>query len=360
MVGTTCDVLQRVNQNVSAEFVQQYSARQQFRQEHRTELLWLRCMDSRANPSYIFQGVPVGIWRSYQNMGAKFSVRLWRLFHDNLKREVEYLKEHDRTALFVIADHFSAVKEFGCKGHDYEQARARAANAATRFQLDSMFDIEPGRGDVAAICVSINTDNDSIIFLNRAGEELNTLSMLRKSNQKIIESIDKFYRKELSLRIRQDLGRYAVYNVRHVEKVTQFTRTLTERSHHESVIVYGESPEAFCLRGEGLTISPYIPPSEFFPAMKGAIGILDANREQYGLRPQRKFVFVAAAPYYPDPKNPQATEKRAGEAKVWARALADRGVLAVREYAQDSALLDSFEYLTAVVNKYNMRAEIFV
>ena len=353
MIGTNTDLLVAFNKLQSKKFVDHRPKRHEYRQKHPTGIRWLRCMDSRGDPRFMFgDDLPFGIGRSYQNVGAIFKPKHWPGFQASLQEARSHLEKRGRGTLFVAADHWSkSSPHLGCKGHHNDSARAQAATRILKRQLDELFASESDT--VRSICVSIDTDTDAITFRGVNGEVFDIATVVYASPPEIQDRLTAVYGEQLTERMISDLADYAVLNARHCRKVRQKKRPLAEIDRSESMIFVGQSPEALCDRGEALVISPFDP--SLSSVVKTAAEILQDNLKKYDLRRGHNLALVAAAPYHPS-ENMEINAERKNRAGHLARNLAERGWQAINDSVR--GIIDHLEPVTGVIRMDTLGFEL--
>lgn len=354
MIGTNTAQLLAFNSQQSKKFVEHRLGRRQYREKHPTGVRWLYCMESRGNPRDIFEGLPLGIGRSRQNLGAIFKPKNWPGLQASLREDQRHLEQRGRPTLWIAGSHHSNTDpRLGCKGHQCDPARTLAASRALRGQLDETFAAEVAADRVRSICASINTDNDAVTFYGLHGEMFDVATAINASPPEIHDRLVAVYEGQLTEQMILDLANYAHRNAKHVGKVIQKKRTFAQIDHHESMIFVGQSPEALCAPGEALVISPFDP--SFSSVVKTAAEILQDNVRKYHLLRGYVLALVAAAPYHPS-EDLQVNAERKNRAAHMARNLAECALQAISSSVR--AIVDNLETLTGVVRMDTLAFEL--
>jgi hypothetical protein len=254
--------------------------------------------------------------------------------------------------LVIIADHYSGSNndELGCRGHDFDIAKARKASQKMKSQFDTIFGSDP---DVVTICISIDTDTDAITFHGNGGRTLDIASQYRTIplNERSLRMLYPL----MPEWIFQDLLDLAKRNEHHFQSVKRRQRHLAETVHSESILFIGQSPEA-CCDNNALVVGPFDPNLPSVIAKAGTM--LHDNVKKYGICENGRIVLVAAAPYTPgDHKHPEVTETRKKIAKCLAKYLAEQATQAIKNGVPD--LVRYIDPLNVIVSMETMLAEPF-
>ncbi len=152
------------NKSQHDEFTSHYNIRQRqnYRENHPTEIMALKCMDGRIHLP-IATETPMGIIQPMRNVGAKFHFG-WPSFYDKVTGWIQYATERKRNCLILVTYHFSTTEShLGCAGHNYDTAAAK--KNAEELAEEARFVYGQGKdSEVNVAVIGFNTDVDAIVL----------------------------------------------------------------------------------------------------------------------------------------------------------------------------------------------------
>lgn len=297
----------RLNQERSAEFcspqMQDWVAL--YRKKHPTTLLGFKCMDGRLNLPLI-TNMPIGVIQPFRNIGGKFdlgSPYLGRLVLDAKERA---LKEGQRM-LALCTYHFSKGDTHrGCAGHHYDTAAAKKGALDLKAQFERVF----GKNNpvVAAICIGIETDEDTIIFHNGGDTTYSIAEHTDATDDEIKAALYQLH-DGIPEQILRDLVPIAIGNRDHVKKIRTQKRPIAELVHGENIICVGRGFGWLHLPNRALIIGPY--DHAWGEAVRVAGGIVSANIAEGRVSADDGALLLVLAPYW------GLEERGVAEEKAW-------------------------------------------
>lgn len=297
------------------------------------------CADGRARIADICE-MPLGIVQSYPNIGARFNLE-WPRFQTSVQQLWEHVRRHDRSLVWIVADHFSRSNaKFGCKGHEHSAEKAKASSRALKAQFEDLFAEESSR--VFVIHVSIETDEDVLIFHGENGEEIDLGRLEDVSKRNIRHELRKLYHR-MQGRIFAALVELALGNVRHFQRIRRSKRSTEEMDHAEWVLAVGMGCFDYwlCERNMALVLVPHDPNLDHW--IEVAAKLISENVHRKGFVKSRGAVLVVSAQF--DPKE-GSVGKKIAEHK--AAELAERTVAIIQRKVP--SLMDHLGFLTITVN----------
>lgn len=328
-----------LNRRHSELFLSQRGAREQYYQEHPTNLAILKCMDGRVNWSDLTL-MPRGIVRPFRNIGGKFQLG-WTALGLKVERYVKASTERGRNVLFVVTYHYAEGDSHrGCRGHEYDTERAIASASALTDQFRSVFH---GCDKIYTILVGVETDHQTLFFHGRDGRIV-SMADLADDASTITEVIGSLY-PDMRPEIARDLVPVMSGNIRHARDVRAAGRPPEELEHKERIVALGEDyewmPHNLALVIDDIELS-------MDDTIGAAVGIVKGNRDA-GRIPSGKALIFSCAPYDNDGFERRLAIERA-------RVLTALGLESIRKFHPD--LVDYFEPLTVVMNWQTRRIEV--
>jgi len=223
---------------------------------HPTNILVFKCMDGRINLPFI-TGVPIGVFRPFRHVGGKFTLLGDPYLNHLVREENEEAMRQGRPTLSLCTYHFSkGDKHRGCAGHKYDTASARSGAIALKKEFDVVFgthNIEMG-----AILLGIETDEDSIVFTNEAGETFSIAENTEVADATAIRvKLSRIY-PDISEQMLNDLLPLAYGDRAHVRTLKLAgARPHSELVHGEDIICVGRGFDWLHLPNRALIIGPY-------------------------------------------------------------------------------------------------------
>jgi len=228
-------------------------ARTLYSSKHPTKILVFKCMDGRINLPLI-TGVPMGRLHPFRHVGGKFLLGdpyLGRLVLDAKEEAIHT----GRPTLALCTYHFAKGSEHrGCAGHKYDTQAARDGAFALKKEFEEVFGVN--NQAIAAIVLSIETDEDALIFCNEKGEELNMSEHTKTSDEEIRAKLFALY-PELTTQMLNDLLPLALGNRDHLVRINAKERPVSELIHNENIICVGRGFDWLHLPNRALIIGPY-------------------------------------------------------------------------------------------------------
>jgi carbonic anhydrase len=266
------------------------------RQAHPTEIAAFKCMDGRLDLARITK-TPPGIIQPFRNVGGLFNLG-WPFLGMVIDDWVEYTISRGRNRLIIVTYHFSKGNtHWGCKGQDYDTAKALAAAQALCSQIEDVFGSRVRT--THPIVVGVETDDDVLILHSErdAAVVYDVSEHLKDTERKIAAALRNLYPSMLQ-RTLDDLLPLVAGNQVHVKETRKTGRHPIELDHAERVIAVGRGFDWMHLPNTALIIGPY---DHKWPDAVETAGHIVLNNIQLGRIPVEEGVLVLVSALSHDP-----------------------------------------------------------
>lgn len=247
-----------LNKQHSDEFIRTRLARQLYRERFKTEVIAFKCSDGRVFVS-LATGMPLGIVRSYRNIGGHFDLG-WPLLGKQLKDRIDHGISNGRKSLILITYHYSkGDKNLGCAGFECDPEAAFAFSLKFHKQVNRFF----GQNNqvVFPIVIGFETDTQSLIFhpQNPSGKGAVMCSdSLPEGKEKMLEIIHGLY-PDMDKEVKKDLKRLMEGNIAHLKGLKAKGKRSFDTHHKEWVVGVGEGFAWLNEQNTALIVGPYDP-----------------------------------------------------------------------------------------------------
>jgi len=225
------------------------------RQAHPTEIAAFKCMDGRLDLARITM-TPPGIVLPFRNVGGHFNLG-WPFLGAAMTDWVEYTISRGRNRLVIVTYHFSrSNSHWGCKGQDYDTAKALAAAQRLSQQFEHVFGARVRT--THPIVVGIETDEDVLILHSEQDIDAvyDIAEHLNDTEIEIVAALRGLYPTMLQ-RTLDDFLPLITGNQAHVRETRRVGRAPIELDHAERVIAVGRGFDWLHLPNTALIIGPY-------------------------------------------------------------------------------------------------------
>lgn len=229
-------------------------ARRQYRAQHPTHIIALKCMDGRLLLPHI-TGTPIGIIEPFRNIGGQFDLG-WPYFAYLIKDEIDYAISKARNVLILVTYHFSKSDAHkGCAGHGYDTKAAIAASHKLVAQFDNVFGGYP-HGTIYPILVGIETDEDALTFHGVNESMLSVAKEEEVTRDEIKTKLMRLY-PDMNDCMISDLLPLVVGNYKHIAEVRQTQRPVVDLDHREHILGVGRGFDWLHVPNKALIVGPY-------------------------------------------------------------------------------------------------------
>ncbi len=281
--------LVEINKDYCHRFRSQAQILKKYKLKHPTKIMIFKCMDGRiAFPT--FTETPLGFLRNFRNLGGQFNFG-WKGLKAALTDAVWKSHEEGRGTLAIITYHYSkGDPKRGCAGHKCNIEASINGAMAFKKQIKNAYNGLPYR--FFPIIVGIETDEESLQFHNGDGDSFNLATL----HEEITE--EEMFEKLLSLYeyipgdILADLIPLLMGNMKHIKKIRNSNRQITDLEHGEWIVGAGGATAYDWLHvpNAAILVGQYNPNIE--RPIKEALGVIRKNWE-----PGKKFLYMSAASY---------------------------------------------------------------
>lgn len=256
-INTKIKWLLDMNQKHSQEFIRTQSARRDYRKSHPTEVRVSKCMDGRVNFPVVV-GMPIGVIRSYRNIGGYFDLG-WPRLGKEMCKWFKYCVASNKKALFLITYHYSKDDPHkGCAGFNYNSEHAFDFTVSFHRQFKRFLN---GSNQITPIVVGLETNTDALIFHPQDPTDQNTLfcsSDMRADEDYLLTLIDGLY-PDMDETVKRDLLPFIQGNISHIREVEVSNRKLTDMKHKEWILGVGDGFDWFNEPNNALIVAPFSP-----------------------------------------------------------------------------------------------------
>lgn len=238
-INEKIDWLWNLNRQYSEEFINARSLRESYRQEHPTNICAFKCMDGRIHIP-VMTNIPLGIIKSYRNVGGKFNFG-WTYLGENFKDWIEEGISEGRKSLALLTYHFSKGNPSrGCSAFLCDQD---AIESTVNLYFQTVRFCEPVSNDVFSIVVGIETDTDSLIFhpQDPNSGECFTCSADTPSDAAFLMGVINDLYPNMAIGVKMDLLPLMQGNIAHIKDVREKGRELTDMKHKEWILLIGDA-----------------------------------------------------------------------------------------------------------------------
>lgn len=338
------DFLLEHNKNQSLSFCDPENVqwRRNYREDHPTEIIVLKCMDGRLHLS-VMTNTPLGIIQPFRNIGGKFKLG-WPFFGLLLKDAVDYAESRKRNCLVIVTYHFSkSDQHLGCKGFNYETEVAKKSAEELAQKIGDTF----VRSEITVypILVGIETDQNSLILHNKKGEELDMSKFESPDEENLRQKIASMY-PDMKLRIIDDLIPLLVGNIKHIKENSAITKKPESIDHCENILAIGRGFDWLHEINRALIVGPFS--FDLVDPITKAAGILMNNLKEGRISKEEGVALVSSAVY----RKAFGPDQKLAEEK--ARELAELSFNTIRTHVPDL-----LPYLSVLVGTVNMNTRLF-
>lgn len=328
-----------LNNNHSDLFCSQRLEREAYFAEHPTKVVAFQCMDGRILLPAI-TNTPLGIVRSYRNIGGKFNLG-WPLLNMSFNKLVMDAMHEEDKIIVLATYHFSVGdKHRGCAGFKYDCEAAKKSTEEFKKQIQRVY------GDksqvVVPILIGVETDKDAIILHGENGEIVDLSTVTNAEVESLKEMIQRLY-PHMPERIALDLLPLVKGNIDHIAEV-KGKKPLADLEHGEWILAVGKGFDWLHTPNKALIVGPYDP--NIGEPIKTAASIIKSNIEKGKV--SKGFVVLASAVY-----NDAEDFLRAKERAIYMK---DLSVDLIKENYPD--MIDMINPLAVVVNTNTLKMEI--
>ncbi len=230
-----------------------YLAREFYRRQHPTEILWFKCMDGRLNGSVITR-TPVGIIQPVRNIAGSFDLG-WPYLGETFLDWVDYSISKVRRCLPFVTYHWSkSDKHKGCRGHNYDVDAARCDAQSLVAEIEKWFGVK--NSVVYPILVGIETDEDTMLLHGANDQELNLANELETSATDLRLKLKSLY-PDMDRQVLTDLLVLVKGNIQHIRCLREHPRNEVETQHGEQILAIGRGFDWLHMLNKALIIGPY-------------------------------------------------------------------------------------------------------
>jgi len=338
------DFLIEHNRNQSINFCDTANKlwRQEYRENHPTEIIVLKCMDGRLHLS-IMTGTPLGIIQPFRNIGGKFKLG-WPYFGSLLKESVDYAESRKRDCLILVTYHFSKSDiHLGCKGFNYDTEAAKRSAKELVNQLKHTF--IRSNVSVYPILVGIETDQNVLIAHNENDDILDLSRFDIPDEEALREEIAKLY-PDMKLRIIDDLLPLLLGNIRYMKETAHIIKSPESIDHCEQVLGVGRGFDWLHEINKALIVGPFS--FDLVDPIAKAAGILMGNIDAGRISKEEGVVLMSSAVY----RKALGAEQKLAESKAFE--LAELSLDTIKKHAPKL-----LPYLSILVGTVNLNTRLF-
>lgn len=270
------------------------AARQLYRTQHPTEIMVMKCMDGRLNLA-LYTETPPGILQPFRNIGGRFDLG-WPFFQEVIRDCVNYaIKDKGRQCILISSYHFSKDDHHrGCAGFGYDTEGAKKAAFALQEQFSHVYGKLEKR-PIYALTVGIETDEESLIFHGKNGEELCVADLgVATSADDILLRLKELY-PDMNKKMMLDLVPLIEGNICHIKKLRVSEREPVDLEHREQVIAVGRGFDWLHMPNTALIVGPYS--HEWPNAVRTAGTIIRGNIDAGRIPKDRGILLLVGALY---------------------------------------------------------------
>ncbi len=305
------ELLLEINEKNSREFIKQEEAKIIYRRMYGTEFAVLKCMDGRLLFTDLTK-TPLGIIQPYRNLGGIFHLG-WPFFQQAIEGWKKYAESKDRDSVVFVTYHFSkGDKHRGCKGHEYDDDKARNSSLELKKEFDYVYGPASlqSRNKLFAIQVGIETDWESLILHGENGESIDLAEVFDSSEDNVKKILLSLYPSIYSVapNVIRDFVPLVKGNILHTQEIKKSNRPVQEASHREWIVAVGRGFDWLHEPNQALIVGPW--QDNLSDPIKTAISLVKKNKEE-GLLEGKKIVLLTSGIY----RETQWEEPRLAELK---------------------------------------------
>ncbi len=265
--------------------------RRNYRRDHATEIICLKCMDGRVNMP-LLTGTPMGIMHPVRNIGGAFELG-WPAFQHRIRQVVDYSMENRLLNLVLATYHFArGDKHRGCRGHGYDTKKAVASARNLVLQFEEVYG--DGREQVDPILVGIETDEEALVFHDRCGERSISMAEYGGADEASMRKVIKELYPNMREKVAEDLLPLMLGNARHVKELRMRPRPPVQLEHTERILAVGQGFDWLHKPNYALIINDFDPQMD--DAIAAAAKIIAENRDA-GRIPSSGALILASVAY---------------------------------------------------------------
>jgi hypothetical protein len=244
-----------------------------------------------------------GMVRQWRNIGGVHEVEEWDSLQSSVKEFALAALAEKQQVLFITSSHgVDGVKELGCKGHEFDTAKAKANAESLKKALDGFFEDCP---NIFTIRIHMETDEESLVLYNDAGEAL----FLQECDPGISEDamhgkLTQLYRnpehaRQMPHAMLEALLGPVMENIRHIASLRE-TDHRAMLDHREWILAVGGGFD-WLYRQSNTTISIGLHDPNLYRELALAARIMGVTVKRSDFVEKRGMVTVVSVPYTPDP-----------------------------------------------------------
>jgi hypothetical protein len=229
---------------------------------------------------------------SVRNIGGKFDLG-WNALQHRLAGVVEYSIGKGRMNLVLATYHYAKGDSHrGCRGHAYDADAARANARDLVNQIDEIFG--QGREQVDAIMVGVETDDESLVFHDRAGDRAVSMTEFGSDDERDFRRLIGELYPDMRAPVAEDLLPLVRGSVLHLRKLSRTKRTPVQIEHTERILAIGDGFDWLHRPNYALIINDFDPQMD--DAIAAGAKIIEENAKA-GRIPRGGALLFACAPY---------------------------------------------------------------
>lgn len=330
--NSVLEYLLDLNADHSKAFINSQRSRRIYRQNYKTEIAVMKCMDGRVHIP-IYTNTPLGIIQPWRNIGGKFDLG-WPHYKETIQDWTDYCVSKGRKSLVFTTYHYAKgfegesaeiVTHRGCAGFGYNTKNAMAASLDLKEQFVNDF----MNDSIYVVQCGVETDFNTLILHGDNGQTLDLSEVKFENDLEILAELHKMY-PSFPNDVIADMLPLVKGNIQHTAMIKQSSRPKVDMEHKEKVLAFGRGFDWLHEPNLALIIGPY--DIDLVDPIVKAAGLLLKNIKEGRVQEDEGLVLLASAIYMEEGSKERLAERKARTLAKHAWGVIEKHVPEVAKY----------------------------
>ncbi len=329
--NSVLEYLLDLNADHSKEFINSQGTRRIYRQNHKTEMAVMKCMDGRVHIP-VYTNTPLGIIQPWRNIGGKFDLG-WPHYKETIQDWTDYCVSKGRKSLVFTTYHYAkgfdgesaeVITDRGCAGFEYDTEKAKAASLELKEQFVNDF----MNDSIYVVQCGVETDFNTLILHGDNGQVLDLSDVKFENDDEILTTLHEMY-PSFPADVIADMLPLVQNNIEHTAMIKKEGHKVNIE-HKEKVLAFGRGFDWLHEPNLALIIGPY--DIDLVDPIAKAAGLLLKNIKEGRVSESEGLVLLASAIYMEEGSKQRLAERKARTLAKHAWGVIEKHVPEVAKY----------------------------